>query len=371
MPISYVASNIAPAWPGGSANNTSSITITKPTGTVDGDVMIAVIVTGSGAIVSSPAGWQVIDIVDNSSNLKMVTWYKVANGEGASYNFTDDSGNTLPLNGSIQTFRGVDTSSPINTSATATSTTTDPVTTPTVTTTASALLVHVAVSRYATATNIATKGTYAAVANYTIRSNQGNRGSGTQYYGAVMTSSTDAVVSAGSKTGISFDADANHAPTNGIRTQIALTEYIVPVSTNAGNATASVAAYAPASLTVGTAAEYGAVTATANNATVLTGVAAENTGRAQATATAYNAAGWVIHPVNGGAIAFNASVAISTVAEHATASVTLSGGHGYFGAPESRRWRIGAEDRTWRVARESRAWTIPAEDRSWRIPSED
>jgi hypothetical protein len=371
MAVTYVASNIAPAWPGGSANNTSSITITKPTGTVDGDVMIACIVTGSGAIVSSPAGWTVIDIVDNASNLKMVTWYKVANGEGASYNFTDDSGNTLPLNGSIQTFRGVDTSAPINISGTATSTTTDPVTTPTVATTERALMVHFACSRYATATNIATKGTYAAVANYTIRSNQGNRGSGTQYFGAVMTSSTDAVVAAGSQTGISFDADANHAPTNGIRTQIGLREYVAPATPAAGSVAATATAYSAASLTVSTAADYGAVTATANNATVLTGVAAENTGRAQATATAYNAAGWVIHPVDAGAIAFNASVRVTTEAAVAQATAALSGGHGYFGAPESRRWRIPAEDRTWRVARESRAWTIPAEDRSWRIPSED
>jgi hypothetical protein len=368
--ITFINAAKSPTSYPGASNNTGTCTVAKPTNTASGDVMLALFQAGSGVVLSDP-GWSLIGLLDNGSNMKSWAYYKVAGGsEPSNYTWTADDAGT-PLHGYILTFRGCDTSaSPIDAYNTGSTTTTDPATTPSVTTTHTlCVMVHAAFSR--TTNNVSTQGTYTNQSGQTERVASGNRGTSTEYFGEATTDSSLTHVSPGSQAGKTFDADTNHAPSNGIQWQIALKSTVPTTSADAGSATATVAAYSAASLTVSTTATYGAVTATANNATVLTGVAAENTGRAQATATAYNAAGWVIHPVDAGAIAFNATVAIGTEAETAQVSVTLSGGHGYFGAPESRRWRIPAEDRTWRVARESRAWTIPAEDRSWRIPSED
>jgi hypothetical protein len=363
MPISYINAAKAPSWPGGSSGNTSSITISKPTNTADGDVMIAFIVTGSGAVVSDPGGWTLIGVVDNSStgasNLKSTAWYKVAASEGASYNFTDDSGGTLPMNGCIATYRGVDTTNPINISGSAITTTADPVTTPTVTTTAPCLMVHFATTR--NTTTLATQGTYTNGAGQTERMNPANRGNTTAYFSELSSSTAATIVSAGSQTGVTFDS-VTHTPTNGIQWQIGLKEFVTPATPAAGAVAATATAYDAASLTVTSTATVAAATATAYNATVLTGVAAENTGSAGAVVTAYDAAGWVIHPVNVGVQAFNASVDISTEAGYAQVSAAALDSHGYFGAPESRRWTIPAEDRSWTIEAESRVWTIPSED---------
>jgi hypothetical protein len=373
MAISYVNSLKSPSSFPGSSNNTDTATISKPVNTAQDDVMIAFIVTVSGALMSTvPSGWTLVDNTDNGSNLQVWVYRKIAGAsEPASYTWIDDSGGIGPMCGLVSSWRGCDISgNPVDTFAAATSTTTDPVTTPTITTTsASCLPIHFACSR--TTNNVATQGTYTNGSGQTERMNPANRGGSTEYYAELSSSTAATHVGPGSQTGVTFDSDTNHAPSNGIRYQLALKASVPPTNAPAEGVSATITAYNPASLTTTTTSAYSAVTVTAYNATVLTGVAAENTGSAGAVVTAYNAAGWVIHPVAVGIQAFNASVAIGTEAEHATASVTAYGGVGYFGAPKSRTWRIDAEDRTWRVAAESRAWTIPAEDRSWRIPSKD
>jgi hypothetical protein len=146
MAITFVAFAKSPTSYPGASNNTSTCNIAKPTGTVNDDVMIALLQSGSGISQTEPAGWTLIGTVDNGSNMKSWAWYKVASGEGSSYSWTDDGGSAAPLHGVILTFRGCDISgSPIDNYATATTTTTDPVTTPSVSTTHTLCLpLHVA-----------------------------------------------------------------------------------------------------------------------------------------------------------------------------------------------------------------------------------
>jgi hypothetical protein len=358
MAITYVNSAKSPTSFPGSSNNTSSCTINKPTNTANGDLLVGFFITASGASVTEPGGWTLLDVKDNGSNLKMVVYYKIASSEGSSYAFTDDSGGIAPFCGCISAWRGVDTSAPIDVYASAQTTTTDPVTTPTViTTAASCLPIHFAATR---TTNVASQGTYTNAAGQTERMNPANRGGSTQYSGELSSSTAATHVNPGSQTGVTFDYSGT--ATNGIQWQIALKADVPPVNADAGAVTATATAYNAASLTVASTATVAAATATAYNATVLTGVSAENVGTAAAVVTAYDAAGWVIHPVNVGAQAFNASVAIGTEAGYAQVSAAALDSHGYFGAPESRRWTIPAEDRTWTIEAESRVWTIPSED---------
>ncbi len=359
MAISFVAGASGPTWPGGSSNNTSSVNVSKPTGTADGDVMIAICQSGGGINHSAPGGWTQYSRheVSNGTNLVNTIFYKVASSEGSSYTFTDDSGGTTPMCAAIVTYRGVDTSAPINAIQTSETTGTDTVSTPSVTTTERCHMVHLRVGKTST---VSSAGSFAAVANYSDRAASANRGGSTQYFFEVLSRTDASIVNAGSQAGISFNAD--HTLTGSIERQFGIREYVAPVNATPTKASATVTAYAPASLTVSSTATYGAVTATAHDASVLTGVAAESVTHASATVTAYNAAGWVIHPVDVGAVAFDATVAVETQAEHATASVAVHDAVGYYGAPESRRWTIPAEDRSWTIAAESRAWTIPSED---------
>lgn len=72
----------------------TSITIDKPTGVVEGDLMVAQVCGQSNAVVvTPPAGWTEIQQgVPASAGPVMASYYRVAtSSEGASYNFTLDS----------------------------------------------------------------------------------------------------------------------------------------------------------------------------------------------------------------------------------------------------------------------------------------
>lgn len=359
MAITYINSAKFPTSFPGSSNNIDTVTIAKPTNTAQNDVMVAFIITVSGSVMTTvPSGWTLYDSEDNGTNLQLHVYYKVAGGsEGSNYTWTDDSGALGPMCGMIATYRGIVTGNPLGEGNVATTTTGDPVTTPSVTTTWwSCVMLHFACTR---TTNVASQGTYTNGAGQTERMNPGNRGGSTQYSGEHSSSTALTHVAPGSQSGVSFDYSGT--ATNGIQYQLALNADIPIVSANAGAVAATAAAYNPSTIVTANSA-FAAATVTAHNATVQTGVAAENTGFGAATVTAYNAAGWVIHPVNVGVQAFDASVAITTNAEHATASVAVNGGTGYFGAPASRTWRIAAENRRYSIAAESRVYRIPSED---------
>lgn len=105
MAISFVAEAH------GTANYTTSISISKPPGTINGDVMIAVV----GGSPSTPSGWTLVGSADSGTNsLRIVRVFrKVAASEGSSYSFTIS---TSLACGSIVTYRGVDTTTPIDAS---------------------------------------------------------------------------------------------------------------------------------------------------------------------------------------------------------------------------------------------------------------
>ncbi len=97
---------------------TDTVTIAKPTGTVDGDVMIAMLYAETGGQdCTPPAGWTVITPRIDSTNFSMHTFWKRASGEGASYNFTE-TGNAWG-EGFIASYSGcLDSGNPIDATGT-------------------------------------------------------------------------------------------------------------------------------------------------------------------------------------------------------------------------------------------------------------
>ncbi len=93
-----------------------TITINVPTGTVQNDVMLASIgFQPSGATVPTPAGWTLLRRVNNAgaTSNSLVTYYKVA-GAAEPANYTWAFNAITGAAGGIQSFSGVDITSPID-----------------------------------------------------------------------------------------------------------------------------------------------------------------------------------------------------------------------------------------------------------------
>lgn len=98
-----------------STQNGSSSTllvINKPTGTVDGDLMIAVMGTNQTSAMTwtGDTGWT--EVVDHGTGPALRVAWKIASSEGASYTFTCSS--STALGGSILTYRGTHQTVPIS-----------------------------------------------------------------------------------------------------------------------------------------------------------------------------------------------------------------------------------------------------------------
>lgn len=82
----------------------TTVIINKPDGTIDGDLMVALLLAGGGTVSgwTGPAGW---NEVADSSTLRPVdaVYWKTASGEGSSYTFTCGTSRTLA--GTILTYR--------------------------------------------------------------------------------------------------------------------------------------------------------------------------------------------------------------------------------------------------------------------------
>jgi hypothetical protein len=98
--------------------NNASLTITKPTGVVAGDIMIASFAEiNSLTAPTAPAGWTSIDgrSLAGTTNRYASIFYKVAGGsEGANYTFTVPIGSTITVIGAIVAFSGVDGTTPFD-----------------------------------------------------------------------------------------------------------------------------------------------------------------------------------------------------------------------------------------------------------------
>ena len=94
---------------------TGTVTVTKPTGTANDDLLIAVV--GGTRSGSTPAGWSPLSSVATPAAGSLGTvyvYYKIAASEGANYTFPH-SGTAFDAWASISAYRGVDTSTPVDT----------------------------------------------------------------------------------------------------------------------------------------------------------------------------------------------------------------------------------------------------------------
>lgn len=118
MTIAYVAGAINTTG----ANNTTSLTVNKPTGTLDGHVMIMSIgaqtnTTAADVTINAPAGWTLIDQLqddDGTTRVKLARYWKLASGEGSNYALSISSTAALGrFSAAILSYSGVDPTTPI------------------------------------------------------------------------------------------------------------------------------------------------------------------------------------------------------------------------------------------------------------------
>ncbi len=91
--------------------------IAKPAGTVDGDLLIAVVGTQAIAAsgVSTPSGWTLIDGQLGGTNVPgLYTFSRVASGEPASYTFSELASGSVSWIATIMRIGGFDTTTPVN-----------------------------------------------------------------------------------------------------------------------------------------------------------------------------------------------------------------------------------------------------------------
>lgn len=95
-----------------------SITVNKPAGTIDDDVMIAfVTISADRTIAAAPAGWTLLDSRSTGTatgDCRTAVYYKVADGEGSSYVW--DFSAAADCAAAILTYSDVSTDTPINVS---------------------------------------------------------------------------------------------------------------------------------------------------------------------------------------------------------------------------------------------------------------
>lgn len=96
----------------------TSLTVTKPAGVVDGDVMVAfVVISADQTITAAPAGWTLLDSKNTGTatgDCRHACYYKAASGEGASYQWTFAAGADCAA--AILAYSGASITAPINVS---------------------------------------------------------------------------------------------------------------------------------------------------------------------------------------------------------------------------------------------------------------
>jgi len=79
-----------------STSSGTSTTVTKPTGVVSGDVMLAVVTHDGAADTITATGWTIIGTYTSGSDINFAMYYRVAGGaEGANYSFSTVSSHAL------------------------------------------------------------------------------------------------------------------------------------------------------------------------------------------------------------------------------------------------------------------------------------
>lgn len=124
----------------------TSIVITKPTGTVDGDVLVAYLAAPTAKTWTPPANWNSTfpDTFGGSAiNTEMASWWRVASGEGASWTWSIAGGNDNIV-GIVVCYKNADPSDPIDVADTAPDGGVGDPTCPSVTTTFPCLAIYAA-----------------------------------------------------------------------------------------------------------------------------------------------------------------------------------------------------------------------------------
>lgn len=105
--ISYVNRNSA-------STTTATLSITKPTGTTAGDVLVATVSGAGTAAISAPADWVALaSTASPGATMRTQSFYRVATAaEGASYAFTATAARNMT--GGIIALRGVSTALPVD-----------------------------------------------------------------------------------------------------------------------------------------------------------------------------------------------------------------------------------------------------------------
>jgi len=123
----------------------SSLSISKPAGTVAGDLLVAAVATdgnNTGSLLP-PAGWNVVHVADSTGKVTFGVWWKVA-GASESSSYTFSWSNSERAYGWIMRFTGFDPSSPINVTSNAAAISAAPPSPSVVTTVANALILRLA-----------------------------------------------------------------------------------------------------------------------------------------------------------------------------------------------------------------------------------
>lgn len=91
--------------------SSNSNTVTKPSSTADGDLMLALVyINDSTATITPPAGWNLLETNNTPQSAKSSLYWKIASSEGASWTWSFSS--TARNRASVHSFTGIDGSVP-------------------------------------------------------------------------------------------------------------------------------------------------------------------------------------------------------------------------------------------------------------------
>jgi hypothetical protein len=124
-------------------SNGSSLTISKPAGTVAGDLLVAAVATDGNntSSLAPPAGWNVVHVADQGGKVTFGVWWKIA-GASESTSYTFSWSNSEQAYGWIMRFTGFDPSSPVNVTSNDAAASATPLSPSVVTTVANALILR-------------------------------------------------------------------------------------------------------------------------------------------------------------------------------------------------------------------------------------
>ena len=94
------------------ARVSTTLTIAKPSGAVEGDVMVAAVNIGSGGAITAPAGWEHVRTEGSGTSLRQAVYVRVVGAsEPSTYTWTFAS--SVVASGVIVAYDGVDTTLPV------------------------------------------------------------------------------------------------------------------------------------------------------------------------------------------------------------------------------------------------------------------